>query len=122
MAAAHHLHGEEEGNEHTEGEKDKDNMHTRERERERDRRGGRISGGTKIQIQNIWKEAQGERERERCPREEKRGRGGNTREKKREREKAWMLMCLCYDKQTEIQQRVDIILINRTNMDCKYQA
>lgn len=60
--------------------------HQGERERERDRRGGRISRGTKIQIQNIWKEAQREREREMSQRGEERTRRKHEGEKERERE------------------------------------
>ena len=72
-----------------------------------------LEGGTKRENERK-REVPGRR------REDKEETPGRKRE--RGRQKAWMLMCLCYDNQTEIQQRVDIILINRTNMDCKYEA
>lgn len=117
---------EEEGNESTRRERKTRTTCTQGRERERERLWSRknlqkdkdpdpkhLEGGTKRENERK-REVPGRRGEDK---EETRG-----RKRERGRQKAWMLMCLCYDNQTEIQQRVDIILINRTNMDCKYEA
>ena len=74
------------------------------RERERDCGAGRISRRTKIQIQNIWKEAPRERmrERERSQGGEERTRRKHQGEREKEGDKKLGCSCVCV---TTIKQR-----------------